>query len=901
MTKLGFFGAGSALALAAGLWAPQALAAEATQPSAVAEITVVAQKREEKIQTVPVAISAFTAKHREILGIKTVQDISDFTPGLSYFNQADRAYIRGIGRNTVNLAIASGVATYYDGVYYGANATIALAKDSLFIGNIEVDRGPQNTLHGSNSDGGTINYISKRPTKSFYAEARAGAADYGYYYGEGVVSGPLTDNWRFRAGGSYASQNGGFYHNFDGKPEGGYGPQGSGGKWYYAEAQLEGNIGDHLDVWGKVSSADYDTDFHQVAIQGNIPEYEFGGGQLAPTGFYGLCALDGNTGVGCLLPGQSTGDPGTVVPGSAHGYPVLANQFPGNNPSTANPHEMIGTFDNHNTQNRDLALATIWTYHFPSFDVSYTGGYQSFYYNLNFGPGADSGLSSYQVFGASPLGAFIGCNFVLAVPAGQVPACEAAAQAPLTIKPAGEHILFIEEDQYFSHELNIASTGSGPFQYLAGLYWYHEHFDQPVGLQCYRDQQQLFHPISLEFTPAPLNGDGCAVNVDGNITYNSYAGFVQGSYKINDQWKLQGGVRYTFDHKAGFEQQRIVLFNVPGTIDATLLGSLTPGFDVTPTVLPAPGGPGAGVAFVNPATGNAVRSLGASWDAWTGDAEVDFTPEANTLTYFRYARGYKAGGFNAGSLSFNPETQSEYVDSFELGLKKTFGTVFQLNGAAFFYNFLNDQQPFTVIEPSGNQLTEIFNIPSVHTYGVELEGVWHPIDPLTFTMDYSYLSAKVHDMKGNCVVDAQDPLAELPGANTTGCPPGGAQNITGATLPEAPPNKVALNALYAWKMDPGTLTFSLSFVWKDKTYGDIFNRPLQLAPSYYVMNFRATWDDAKDRYTVTAFVNNFTNQLGFDNVTETNQSIPGFPLAELRNTGIIAPLTFGGEFQLRFH
>ena len=880
MTKLGFLYGGSAIALAASFCASSAVAATAAAaaaaeatPSAVTEITVVAQKREEKIQTVPVAISAFSAKQREIIGLKTVQDISDFTPGLSYFNQADRAYIRGIGRNTVNLAIASGVATYYDGVYYGANATIALAKDSLFIGNIEVDRGPQNTLHGSNSDGGTINYISKRPTKSFYAEARAGAADYNEYYGEAVVSGPLTDNWRFRAGGSFFRQSGGFYHNFDGKPEGGYGPQGSGGKWYYAEAQLEGNIGDHLDVWAKVSTADYDTDFHQVAIQGAIPEYEFGGGQLAPTGFYGLCALDNNTGVGCLLPGQVSGDPGTVVPGSAHGLRVIANQFPGNNPSTANPHDMIGTFDNHNTQNRDLALATVWTYHFPSFDLTYTGGYQSFYYNLNFGPDADSGLTSYQIQGPPGLG-------------------------NLEVDPAGIHILFIEDDQYFSHELNIASTGHGRLQYFGGLYWYHEHFDQPVGLQCYRDQQQLFHPVGV-FGPVAANGDGCAINVDGNITYDDYAGFVQGSYKLNDQWKVQGGVRYTYDHKAGFEQQRIVTLDLFAT--AAEFGSFTPGVDITPFILPPPGGPGTrGPAFISP-SGDAVRFLGASWDAWTGDGEIDYTPGPNTLGYLRYARGYKAGGFNAGSLSPNPETQSEFVDSFEVGLKKTFGSVFQLDGAAFFYNFLNDQQPFTVVTPGGAQLTEIFNIPSVHTYGVELEAIWHPIEPLTFTADYSYLSAKVHDMKGTCVVDAQDPNAELPGANTTGCPAGsGSQNITGATLPESPPNKVAVNALYAWKMDPGTLTLSLSFVWKDKTFGDIFNRPLQLAPSYYVMNFRATWDDAKDRYTITAFVNNFTNQLGFDNVTETNQSIPGFPLAELRNTGLIAPLTFGGEVQLRF-
>ena len=89
MPKTALLGAGSVLALATGLFSSQAFAAtaEATDTAnggaAVSELTVVAEKREERIESVPVAITAFSSKQRDLLGLKTVQEISDFTPGLS--------------------------------------------------------------------------------------------------------------------------------------------------------------------------------------------------------------------------------------------------------------------------------------------------------------------------------------------------------------------------------------------------------------------------------------------------------------------------------------------------------------------------------------------------------------------------------------------------------------------------------------------------------------------------------------------------------------------------------------------------------------------------------------------------------------------------------------------------
>ena len=815
--KLAFLRGASVAAVAlASLGASQAVAqttgaANAPASQGGATVTVIAQRRTQAIERVPVAVTAFTAKQRDVLGINTTQALSDFTPGLSYFSSNDRAYIRGIGRNTVNLATKSGVATYYNGIYYGANATIALQHDTLFINQIEVDRGPQNTLHGSNADGGTINYISQRPTKTFYAEGRVGVANYNEWYGEAVVSGPITDWLRFRAGGNYEEENGGFYKNLVGSPVGGNLPQGNNGKQEYAELQLDANLGPHLDAWGIISTGDYDTSFHTTAPIGTIGNWELPNASLSPSGFYGLCALPGQAGnVGCspALTGQS------VVPGSVVTDAVNASMFPGNNPANVKLHNFIQQYQDSNRQTRDIALATRWTYHFPSMDLQYLGGYQQFYYDLGVSDnGFDAGVKSYQLAGLPAPVANVAC-----------PGFQAFCEAPLTIFPGQEHLTFVEDEQYYSNELTLTSTAPGPLQWIAGAYWYHEHYSQPVHALCLPQQPQLLHPVAL-VGPAVINPNSCEFDLGTKLTYNSYAGFGQFTYQIAPAWKLEAAARYTSDHKSGLEEHRVIGFDQVA-LGLPYLGAVTPAVDITPLAISHVASPGTGVAFEE-ANGQWARNFGATWGAWTGEITLNWQPDSETLAYAKYSRGYKTGGFNSSYIAANPETAPEYVDAGEIGAKKLFGSIFQINGAVFYYNYQNDQQPLSVQNAATNTISSlIFNIPSVHTYGLELEAIWRPIDNLQLLAQYSYLNATVANMNGHCVENTLDPLGVLPGSKHGICPvSGGVQlvDLTGSRLPETPPNKVSLNAQYTIPFDPGKLVLSASFIWKDKTYGSIFN------------------------------------------------------------------------------
>src|SRR5580658_8268822 len=167
-----------------------------TAESELTEIVVTAEKRAENLQEVPVAVSAFTTESRDLIGIETLQDVTNYTPGVT-FNQADdRITIRGITRSTNNLGIEPGIPIYVDGFYRTFNN---LVEDSpLSASQVEIYRGPQGTLFGRNAIGGAVSYTSTRPTDDFEGEARATGGNFEERSFEAAMGGPINDWLRFR-------------------------------------------------------------------------------------------------------------------------------------------------------------------------------------------------------------------------------------------------------------------------------------------------------------------------------------------------------------------------------------------------------------------------------------------------------------------------------------------------------------------------------------------------------------------------------------------------------------------------------------------------------------------------------------------------------------------------------
>jgi iron complex outermembrane receptor protein len=928
MVKSALLCGGSALAVAMSLYGSQVLAADATASAAdtapsVGELVVVAEKREQSIESVPVAITAFTPQQRSLMGIQIVQDLADFSPSLNWTDIDDRIYIRGIGRNSDNLNNTSGVALYFNGIYYGANASIEQQKDDLFIGNIEVDNGPQNTLHGSNADGGVVEFTSQKPTDTPYAEIRTGVANYGNEFVEGVVSGPINDHLKFRLGGNFTEERGGFFNNYDGAAQGGNLVLGGSGETHYLEGQLEGHW-DHLDAWVQASTGDFIANTHGAATIGNYPDsHSTNANTLTPNDFYGLCGLPGV--IGSIGGAGCAGGP-SIVPGSVKTLAATGNEFPGNNPGNLNPRNFLEEMNGINSMQGDLQVSAHVTYHLPSADISYLAGYQQFHYVLavpdQYAGSLGAGVTSWQEAGESAA-AYAGSSCALAGYSA------AACEAPLTVSPTPNFLTFDEFDQSFSHELDITSTDNSPFQYVAGLYWYNERYNQPVDQYSNTDQLQMATPEyynalgatcadgALATCAAPANPTFAGSSENTAVTYNSYAAFAQGSYKFNDQWKASGAFRYTQDDQSGYQTWRVISFdqivqsNGAGFLDGW--GSATPALDITAlaacgTAPPNPcttGYPGASITKINPATGNAQRKLGVDTGAPTGEFDLDWTPDSSTLAYFKYSRGYKKGGWSTYTIGPNPTVDPEYVDAFEVGAKRTVGRELTMNGDVFYYNYYGEQTPLATYNPVSGVTPVLINIPQVRNYGLELWGTWRPIDPLAISLSYSYLSATVQ--QSPCFVDQTDPLAVQAGANTKGCLAGsGLQNIVGQTVPGATPNKISVNGLYTFDFEPGKLTLSGTFIWRDGTYDSVFNRAYNFQPASTQVNLRATWASADGRYNVIGFIDNVFNTIGYDgaagvllgeNAAATTvagkEDILGVPFLN-------APRTFGIQFQYRW-
>ena len=157
--------------LAPAAWAQDAAPVETTSDATTLDkITVTARKREETLQEVPIAVTAFTPETLDKLNVQDLADLDAQVPNLTIYaargsSSTATAYIRGIGQADPLWGVDPGVGIYLDDVYIARPQGALL--DVFDVGRIEVLRGPQGTLYGKNTIGGAIKYISRAlPTET---------------------------------------------------------------------------------------------------------------------------------------------------------------------------------------------------------------------------------------------------------------------------------------------------------------------------------------------------------------------------------------------------------------------------------------------------------------------------------------------------------------------------------------------------------------------------------------------------------------------------------------------------------------------------------------------------------------------------------------------------------------
>ncbi len=344
----------------------------------------------------------------------------------------------------------------------------------------------------------------------------------------------------------------------------------------------------------------------------------------------------------------------------------------------------------------------------------------------------------------------------------------------------------VDRANQVSQEFQIIKDGERTHWILGG-YYYHEKDNGYEAIAASDIILAAFGvPISSVYLAQGIyNGSG--------IKTDAYAAFGQYTRKLTDQLSLTLGGRYSIETKEEISQSVQDFF--------TPFDSAT--FGTVPTNLAVQCGIGL-TTFGYAGTGVSCNPK-KTFKAFTPKVGLDFQLTPSTLVYGSYARGFKSGTFNPGTVQ--NAIQPEKLDDFELGVKTTqFDGHLRANLAAFYYNYNNLQVSIPL-----PLITVLGNAASAKDYGLEAEIVAKPTSELQFDMNGALLHATYNDFvvvdqlrPGGDGVSFVDSTGKSVPAGTPGAVP--AFNLHGKSLPQAPRVSGRLGAAYTIPSDLGSFT-----------------------------------------------------------------------------------------------
>jgi iron complex outermembrane receptor protein len=785
-------------------------------------IVITAEKRAADLQTVPLAVSAFSGRDREKLGIVSVQDLTNYVPGVAYQTGLDRFYVRGVGRSSNNPGSDGGTAIYVDGVF--TESSYAAATPNILMDSTQVLRGPQTTLWGRNAIGGALLINSKRPSHVQSFEGRALYGSFGKWEGGVRVTGPLpgTDKIRYAVTGDYWHQDDGYFNNVAGGKD-----EGANGHLGLIDGQLEADITSNLNAWLRVRNTQYNYS-NRVSVS-NTPYQTLivPSGSLSPSPTWALAqwVSTGNTALNIITDGPLiTQNPTFSSMASATGTPTDDGL-----------RSFVSDIWGHQKLRQNIDVASQVSWDFAGTNLKYIGGAQHYYYELT------SDFDGTNVL-----------QYTIPVTTNATsilnnPTCAAAAPAiPCATLDASSVSHYVEDRGWWTHELDWSSTGDGPLQWLVGLFYYHEQENNPV----FFPTSGLLNSKVVAPAGGPANPSGNIYYTNGGIESTSAAIFGQLDWNVMDTLKLTLGLRDTRDHKVGTEAIREIYFGGSGATGAQSLGIYTPAIDITPTYYPGLVG----------ADGFARRTVSDSWSRVTGSLGAQWTPAEDTMFYARYDRGYKAGAFNLGTITRDYEVGAEGVDAYEVGAKARPLQGLTTNLAIFYYDWSGRQTPVsipagtvgTICEFRATNCSLFVNLKKSTSKGLELETNWTPFTDAHIRASYSYLDARVDE--ACCFTDSS---SEIPTV---------AQDVAGAELPNSPENRYVIGADYTFRPALGSIFVGANYSWREHSYTEFFNTDFRRTPSYGVLNLTAVWNDPSGRFSIEGHVNNALDETGYEGV-----------------------------------
>jgi outer membrane receptor protein involved in Fe transport len=749
--------------------APEAKPATTT----VGEIIVTAERREESLQSTPVAVSAFNEAKLKVQRLDGGQNLEISIPNVNYSRENFGGYdfsIRGVGTKTVGAGGTAGVSVNENELPVAENHFAD--SDFYDMQRVEVLRGPQGTLYGRNSTGGAVNLITNQPTDTFGGSLSLEYGNYNDRKATGFINIPFNDVFQLRVAGDGLLRDG-FGTNLytgdkiDGRRLGSgritlaFKPNDKFSAYlmyeHYGENDSRNRVGKQLCITDpdvtKLANGAPVTSAASAAFlnQGCLP------GSLYQNAAYGTLNTNGT------LAGVLTNLAGLTS----------YNNLDGNNPlQDHNLHDIASMIDPLYTASEDLAMLHMsWNITDDLTLQSITG------FNRNVGTSAEdyNRIISEIPFNKTPnpssalaagYGALYTALYSALFPNGYV----SDPQIGTTNRDATFDYGTTKTTE-ITQELRLSSSFKGPVNFSVGLYYTDNQSPQlatnydveSTGLTAFSQINDGIYNYFYANTPgsaavkaatasayAPLGGyvpigTGYPPNGSGHNYYDatfggdlkSYAAFGEVYWNVTPDIKITGGVRFTDDK----------LVNTAYPIEL-LVGNGVAGFPSSNTPCTA-----AFLSIPGNTAADCVIDQSSDTKAVTGRLNIDWTPTLSftdkTLVYASYSRGYKGGGFNtpcqaglgeagASTCGYSFTFLPEYIDAFEVGTKNTLGGgTITLNADAFYYNYSNYQVSQIIAESSVN---ENFN---AKIYGVEFEGVWSPIRNLVFNANVGYLHTEI--------------------------------------------------------------------------------------------------------------------------------------------------------------
>ncbi len=899
------YGSISVIALAAALVASSATAQTAkasvdTSANTVSDVIVTAQRKSENLQEVPLAITAVTGATLAQKNITDITRLQDIAPGLSVGRSGSdaRPNIRGINTEAIGANSDPRIAFYVDDVYQSRTSQALAAFVDLE--RVEVQRGPQGTLYGRNSFGGNIALYSAKPTSTFDA---GGSLLYGRFNrvrSEAFVNLPLSEDVQARIAGMVEKADG-----------------------YVKNTSTGSSLGDEDQYYirGTLRVAPRDTSL-EVVLRASY--WKQGGNGISAFGYKSLGtpydpALVRGPGGTLAVGGRTLTFPAGFNGGSAFG----PNSF-------INSRFRDGIVDfTANGVGVDLGLPIErdpYKINFDTVTVRDTTQKQfSGTVNYDLGPATFRAITGYADF-------------------------YALRSSDNDFSPSPVAIDYNKTDvRTFSQELQLLSNDrTSPFQWIVGAYYYND-----------KIREIFFSDNNLDFFTTgtgPLYPGGAigvlptgAISATRDDAYSpvqlktkSYAGFVQASYKLTENLRVTGGVRYTSDQKdyAAGVTNGVLTPKLPGVTNFAFALNQPTNFACGSTTT-AQGTSSAAQGATTPAT--FIQCGSAKFKFATFRGAVDYKIAESNLLYASVSTGRRSGGFNnvlqdaanpaLGVIAFQPEK----VTAFELGSKNRFlDNRLQANLAAFYNLYSGLQVQRQVPAPNGlTTLSIIENSGKGRSYGLEAEVIYKPVQAFTLGLSAVYLDSKYTQYETGTAANglapalgcpvapaARDYSCEAGGFSPNGFPfpnglsdPGrfrrvtvlpngnpvfnyiiagkgsGGQNYT-ANIPLSPKWTITGTAAYDIDLGAGTLTPSAQVYYNAGFDNLDLNLPLAKTPSYTKTDIRLTYVARSERYTLQAYVENLEDKAVLNRTAiGANRSI---------NASYAMPRTYGVKAGLRF-